>query len=143
MTRALLAAFLLSLLAPPAHAQAPGGWDGAFWIWDAPEANRIAQNNAPRYLRRAFDLGSKPKQAELKISVDNLYEVWVNGQLVGKHNEWQAAKKYDVAKHLVQGGNVLAIKATNQGGVAGAIARLRITGADGKITTIGTDAPQR
>ena len=54
-------------------------------------------------------------------------------------NEWTTVEKYDVAKHLVVGKNVLAIQATNQGGVAGAIARLHIRTADKKDLFIVTD----
>jgi quinoprotein glucose dehydrogenase len=130
----------LALASASALAQAPAGWEGAFWVWDQPEANVIAQSNDPRYLRRVFTLADKPAKAELKITADNHYEVFVNGRRVGADGEWSTVEKYDVAKLLVPGKNLLAIKATNQGGPAGVFARLRVQGNDVKELILGTDA---
>jgi putative membrane-bound dehydrogenase-like protein len=136
----LLAALLFVSLTTPAWAQkAANSWGGAAWVWDEPDANKVTQNNDPRYLRRTFELSAKPLAAELWITVDNHYIVYVNGQKVGEDSEWSTVEKYDVAKHLVVGKNVLAIKATNQGGVAGAIARLYIKNSDKKNLYIVTD----
>ncbi len=107
-----------------------GNWANAMWVWDEADANKAPQNNEPRFLRQAFDLAAKPQAAELWVTADNLYTVYVNGQKVGDGKEWSQIDKYNVAKHLVVGKNVLAIKATNQGGVAGAIARLHVKTAD-------------
>src|ERR1043165_3443348 len=115
------------------------GWGGASWVWDEPDANKVAQNNDPRYLRRSFELSAKVVQAQLWITADNHYVVYVNGQKVGEDAEWNSVEKYDVARHLVVGKNVLAIQAKNQGGVAGVIARLHITTADKKDLFIVTD----
>ena len=115
------------------------GWGGAMWVWDEPDANKVPQNNEPRYLRLAFTLTATPMQAELWVTADNHYVAYVNGQKVGEDAEWATVEKYEVAKHLVVGKNVLAIKATNQGGVAGAIARLHIKTADKKDLYVVTD----
>jgi putative membrane-bound dehydrogenase-like protein len=114
-------------------------WADAKWIWDEPDANKNAQTNDPRYLRLSFNLDAKPQAAELWITVDNVYVAYVNGQKVGTDAEWSTVEKYDVAKHLVVGKNVLAIQATNQDGVAGAIARLHIKTADKKDLFVVTD----
>ena len=103
-------------LTSSAAAQDAKGWAGAMWVWDEPNANTVTQSNDPRFLRLAFDLAAKPTQAELWITVDNVYTAYVNGKKVGSDAEWSTVEKYDVAKHLVVGKNVLAIKATNQGG---------------------------
>src|SRR5437667_7091839 len=100
MMRALL--FLSCLSFASILAQTPSGWDGAFWVWDQPEANKIAQTNDPRYLRRVFTLAARPTKAELKITVDNHYEVFVNGHKVGTDGEWATVEKYEVAQHLIQ-----------------------------------------
>ncbi|MBI3821696.1 MAG: hypothetical protein HY289_03340, partial [Planctomycetes bacterium] len=114
-------------------------WADAMWIWDEADANKVPQNNEPRYLRLSFNLSAAPQAAELWVTADNLYVAHVNGVKVGDGKEWAIVDKYDVAKHLVAGKNVLAIKATNQGGVAGAIARLHIKTADKKDLFIVTD----
>src|ERR1019366_8444252 len=120
-------------------AQNANSWAGARWVWDEPDANKVPQNNDPRYLRLSFDLAAKPAQAELWITADNIYTAYVNGQKVGTDAEWSTVEKYDVAKHLIAGKNVLAIEARNQGGVAGVIARLHIKTADKKDLFVVTD----
>lgn len=123
-----------------ALAQSPTpGWGSARWVWDEADANTVAQSNEPRYLRRTFDLGAKATKAELWITVDNHYVAYVNGHQVGSDAEWNSVEKYDVARHLVVGKNVLAVIAKNQGGVAGAIARLHVVTSDKKELLVGTD----
>jgi putative heme-binding domain-containing protein len=136
----LLAAIALTLLVTWSLAQPTpqSGWANAQWIWDEPDAHKTPQNNEPRYLRLNFTLDAKPSAAELWATADNTYVAYVNGQKVGDGNEWASVQKYDVAKHLVVGKNVVAIKATNQGGVAGAIARLHVKTADKKDVFIVT-----
>ena len=56
-------------------------------------------------------MAGKAVQAELWITVDNHYTVYVNGQKVGSDGQWETVEKYDVTKHLVAGKNVLAIVA--------------------------------
>src|SRR5438552_1213958 len=115
MRNLFLSVVLIASISLPTFAQNPG-WASASWVWDEADANKITQNNEPRYLRCAFDLAAKPSAAELWITVDNVYIAYVNGQKVGEDAEWATVEKYDVGKHLVVGKNVLAIKATNQGG---------------------------
>jgi putative membrane-bound dehydrogenase-like protein len=131
---------LLAVLvfASPAFAQS-NSWGGAMWVWDEADADKVVQNDEPRFLRCTFDLAAKPTAAELWITADNLYDVQVNGHAAGSGNEWSKVGSYNVAKHLVAGKNVVAIKATNQGGVAGAIARLHIKTADKKDLFVVTN----
>lgn len=132
----------LALLAVAQNA-APTGWAGASWVWDQPDAHQVAQSNDPRYLRRTFTLPGKATKAELWITADNHYTVYLNSQKIGADGEWSTVEKYDVAKHLVSGKNVLAIQVKNQGGPAGIIARLHIKTADGKDQYIVTDPQTR
>ncbi len=143
MNRTLLSVVALFTIAAWTLAQSPTGWAGAQWVWDEANANSATQNNEPRYLRLAFTLNTKPRQAELWVTVDNHYVAYVNGQKVGQDAEWSTVEQIDVAKHLVVGKNVLAIKATNQGGVAGAIARLVVKTDDKKETVIATNDKTR
>src|SRR3954451_10700273 len=98
---AVLATCSFGLASTPA--QTPDGWDGAFWVWDQPGANKVPQSNEPRYVRRLFTLAGKPAEAELKITADNIYEAYINGHKVGSDGEWSTVEKYDVARHLVPG----------------------------------------
>jgi serine/threonine protein kinase/formylglycine-generating enzyme required for sulfatase activity/tetratricopeptide (TPR) repeat protein len=119
------------------------GWSCARWVWDQANANTVEQTNDPRFLRRVFTLAAKPLTAELWVSVDNEYTVYVNGQEIGTGTEWSKVGRYDVARHLVAGKNVLAIRATNHGGVAGVLARLHVVTTERKELVVGTDDQTR
>jgi len=136
-----LAAIAVTTLVTWAIAQptAPTGWANAQWIWDEADANTVAQDNEPRYVRMPFMLTSKPTSAVLWITVDNQFTAYINGQKVGNDSAWESVERYDVAKHLVVGKNVVAFMAKNQGGVAGAIARLHLKTAEKKDVFIVTD----
>jgi putative heme-binding domain-containing protein len=118
--------FLCCATLAPAQTGSLKGWGGAAWVWDQPDANRTEQSRDPRYLRRRFELPARPAHADLWITADDHYVVYLNGQKVGADGDWQTVEKYDVAKFLNAGKNVLAIEARNNGGPAGVIARLRI-----------------
>lgn len=103
-------------------------WESARWIWDSPEAARGNQDDEPRYFRFVIELSGKPKRAELRVSVDNVGVTFVNGHQLGTNEPWMSPAQYDLSKHLQAGENVIAIKATNQGGAAGLLASLVIDG---------------
>ena len=109
------------------------------WVWDEADANTVAQSNSPRYLRHSFIVNGKVLSATLHVTADNHYVAYVNGYKAGADGEWATIEKYDVAKHLVEGKNVLAIKATNQGGVAGVTAWLQITTSEKKSLLVALD----
>src|SRR5262249_18844636 len=137
-----LAIGLVVIVAARAQNASPG-WGDAAWIWDEPDADKTPQTNEPRYVRRTFNLNGKPAQAELWITADNHYTAYINGHKVGADGEWSTVEKYQVAKYLVPGKNVLAILAKNEGGPAGLIARLHVRTADKKSLLIGTDSKTR
>ncbi len=139
-----LAACLFSLVTSFSLAQNTSkGWGPAMWVWDHADAHQVAQTNDPRFLRKTFELKAKPTSAELWVTADNRYVAFVNGQKVGAGSDWSKVEKIDVAKHLVVGKNVLAIEVRNEGGVAGAIARLHVKTADQKEQFIVTDATMK
>ncbi len=145
MKKLLLFLAVLTLGALPlalAQTRSPG-WGSARWIWDQADGNSAVQTDDPRYLRRMFDLAGKPAKAELWITADNEYTVYVNGQKVGHGTEWSKVDHYDVSRHLGMGKNMLAIVARNHGGPAGVIARLHVVTADKKNVVVGTDDQTR
>ncbi len=109
----------------PSEAQ-PG--QAVMWIWFN-EGNPAEDAPAEtRYFRRVFKI-DRPTQivvdeAELDITADNAFTVWVNGAEVGRGTEWQRVYRFDVRKHLVQGDNVIAVEAKNTEGPAGLLVRL-------------------
>ena len=103
-------------------------WQSARWIWDSPEAAKGNQTNEPRFFRFVIDLEEKPRRSELRVSVDNVGVTFVNGHQLGTSEPWMSPAQYEISKHLRIGENVIAVKATNQGGAAGLLSSLVIDG---------------
>ncbi len=126
---AILPCIWLIGLAAGAHAQVPE-FDQAQWIWFAGDDTRKPPA-ATRYFRAAWNLpaGLKPKAAELLITADNLYTVWLNGKPVGESetsgSAWRQPKRFDVSTLVAPGRNVLAVEAINTlPGAAGLLVQL-------------------
>ena len=103
----------------------------AHWIW----AERTASEQTVG-LRGAFTLAQVPHNATLYITADDFFTCYVNGKQVEQSVPnpadtfvWKHVHRQNIARYLQVGKNVIALKALNNGGQAGAIARLE---ADGK-----------
>jgi hypothetical protein len=71
------------------------------------EANRYL------YFRRTFDIKDDVRQAVIDVSADGRYQLFVNGQLVGRgparcSSSWQYYDSYDIQPYLHSGRNVIA-----------------------------------
>src|SRR5438128_4469353 len=86
------------------------------WIW-FDEGDPVSSAPAEtRYFRHVFTVEQLPAKADLDITADNAFIVWVNGVRVGSGDQWQQLYRFDVRKHLKQGKNLLAVEARNEGG---------------------------
>jgi hypothetical protein len=92
----------------------------AYWIWYPDDQGTAAD----RFFRRAFELGDVSSKGRLRITCDNAYTAYVNGQRIGAGNNWERVQEYDVGPYLKHGANVIAIAAHNDGDAAGLIAVL-------------------
>ncbi len=119
--------------------------EGASWIW-TPEASPPVAPSEPRAFRttRTAPAGKAAMSAEILITADDSYRLWVNGRLLGStagaENEWQQSRLFETA--LDPARNVFAVRTTNGGGSpAGLIATIRIRYDDGsdETFTTGTD----
>ncbi|MDX1965510.1 MAG: HEAT repeat domain-containing protein [Pirellulales bacterium] len=120
----------ISVAAPPL--------EKAQWIWHADLPANAPTD--PVYFRAQFPLAGQVKSAELQITCDNHYEVFVNGHKVGQDGEWQNLEAIDVQKQLVQGQNVLAVIGRNESvGPAALAAQLVIQLADKSTVIVATD----
>ncbi len=142
--RVLLFAFLA--LALGARAQ-PVDFGSGEWIWSAPPAGRPAldQPAGTVWFRASVAVSEKAqiRSAELIITADNLYAAYLNGQFVGESaadpNAWNRAKRFQVARLLSAGHNVIAIEAVNTApGPAGLLARLVVELTDGQKADLTT-----
>ena len=108
------------------------------WIWHA-NGGKAPGNNERRFFRKTFTLDAKPTKATLAATVDNEGTAFVNAKSVATIVSWEQAVTVDVTADLKAGENILALRGINHGGVAGVVARLELTFADGKKTFIVTD----
>ncbi len=111
--------------------------------------------NATRLFRRVFEVGpAGVRRADLHIFADAKYQLWINGNYLGRgptffHPHRRPVDKYDVSKHLVAGKNVIAVL-VHASGIAlhnyipsdlpGLLARLDIKFAGGRRFALVSDA---
>jgi len=107
------------------------------WIW-FPESVTEAQNQR-RYFRRSWSLPWRSEKAVLQITVDDEFELRINGRKVATGTTWRDYKTCDVTRHLRKGPNSLRIQARNHGGHAGVILVAEATGPSGQIVRLVTD----
>ena len=101
----------------------------AKWIWNSGQINGNTPHGSVHF-RKRFSL-PKPVVAELVLAADDEFEVYFNGELIGYGNGYRKLTKIDLTPQLVDGENLLAIRATNIEGNTGAlaaIARFRLEG---------------
>jgi len=118
---------------------------GANWIW-YPDGDPASSAPAGvRYLRRAFDLpaGEPTGRAELQITADDAFTVFVNGAEVARSpavaNSWSTASIVDVSSVVRPGANLIAVEAVNtSAGPAGLLAELAVEGS-GRRFELATD----
>ncbi len=102
------------------------------WIWGQDQ-------DKTQYVRRTFALNAPLKAAHLFASCDNILKLWINGTEIASSSEWQTPVSKDVLARLKIGGkNVIAVQASNAGGVSALVVKLVLTSADGKSAVIMT-----
>ncbi len=102
------------------------------WIWTAHVGNRQTI-----YLRRVLPLAAPPQAAELYVTADNRFILYINGRRIaatGRHigspasPRWRHPRRLTITADLHAGNNVFAIRAKNRGGAAGIILWLLAAG---------------
>lgn len=75
----------------------------------------------------------------MRITADNSYELFLDGQDIGRGSDWQVLIEYDVSLLLTPGEHVLAVSALNDFDLAGFLFGLRVVFADGLVLEILSD----
>ncbi|MCX7824729.1 MAG: HEAT repeat domain-containing protein [Verrucomicrobiae bacterium] len=123
-------------------------FEGAKWIWYSREPMPLSQSfrAGVHYFRGTLTLPARAqvRSAEMVITADNLYTVYINGKLAGEGhpdpNKWNQPKWFDVAAMLVLGRNVVAVEAVNtMPGAAALIVKLVARLADGNEVVLISD----
>jgi HEAT repeat protein len=127
----------------------PVTFDGCYWIWSFPDPgqNSVSYPGGAWYFRAALAVAEKspPPAAEMFVTADNLFTLYVNGKLVGQSyanpNWWHRPKRFDVSKFLLPGRNVIAVEAINTvPGPAGLLVKLVGRTAGGQPLACVSDA---
>ena len=110
------------------------------WIWSVHFSDRQVCR-----LRRSFFIpgGSPITQARLKITADNGYTVYLDGEEVGRGGDPNDLAEYDLTWQMTPGWHVLAVEAFNDAFDAGMIAGLRVDLANGNKVEVFSDATWR
>jgi len=112
------------------------------WIW-LDKGNPAREASAGScYFRRVFTVDSnrKIKSAQVQMTADNQFELWVNGKRAGSGDNWRQSYNMDVTSLVQPGDNILAVKAVNTvAGPAGLIGTLRVTYEKGDNLNVSTD----
>jgi putative membrane-bound dehydrogenase-like protein len=111
----------------------------ANWVWfDEGDPLQSAPNDTV-YFRRTFDENFELLQAEIHITCDNAFVLFINGKRIGSGGDWKDGKVFDLTQHLRRGKNAIAIEARNEGGPAGLVAWLVRLTKPGNHYTVLTD----
>jgi hypothetical protein len=126
-----------------ANVPPPPTLSGVNWIW-YPEgpAGGATFPAETRYFRDTVDIpaGKTIKSAQMVITADDSYLLYVNGTRTAQGDSWQQAQLVDLSNVLQAGSNTLAVSATNgSASPAGLIATLEVQFTDGSSLQVDTD----
>ena len=98
-------------------------WSDAQWIWSQEDNPASSATPATRYFRRSFTVADtgEVESAPCIVTADNEFVMFVNGQSVYSDDAvdgWRSGEVFDIAQHLQNGNNVLALRAVNGGTAA-------------------------
>ncbi len=96
----------------------------------------VLPDPGPRYFRNKFSLSNeKIESAEVLISVDHSYTLYLNGKSIAKGENWKKVSKIDIKEYLQQGENTIAIEGVNEGPIpnpAGVLFAMQISTSSGE-----------
>ncbi|MBD3174851.1 MAG: rhamnosidase, partial [Armatimonadia bacterium] len=120
----------------PVDEEVAEGLRSAQWIWHPTTRG----GGETVLLRTETDLADREvASAEMVVSVDDIYTLYVNGVALGGDDEWESLDTFDLTEHLVPGMNTVALEVTNEtDGPCGAVAALTVEFADGEIGEVVT-----
>ena len=112
-------------------------WGVGSWIWASETHDKQTV-----HLWRAFEIpqGATVAKAELRITVDNAYKLFLDGRELGMGSDWRSLTEYDISQILDPGRHVLAVDAFNDNREAGLLFGLKIELTDGRVMTISSDS---
>jgi signal transduction histidine kinase len=130
---------LIWALTTTVHAEDPAPPDDhgvGKWIWAAQTHDR----QECRFLKRfSIPQETRVESAIMRVTADNSYHLFLDGQPIGQGGDWRSLIEYDVRLLLTPGEHVIGVSALNDFDVAGLILGLRIHFSNGQDLKIDTD----
>ncbi|PWH84442.1 hypothetical protein DIS18_07915 [Algibacter marinivivus] len=117
----------------------------AIRIWHLEEVlgRVVLPEPGKRYFRKSFNISKEAiNKAEILISVDNSYVLYLNGKKISQNKNWKEVDKIDVSEQLHPGKNTIAIIGENGGAIAnpaGILFAFKIDYESGKSTLLKSD----
>ena len=88
------------------------------------------------WARHIINLDKAPSKAAVRISVDDMADLIVNGQRLGRSNGHKTVSEFQIAKYLKKGENVITFEVINGTGPTGLVYTVDV---DGKVYPSGKD----
>ncbi|HZL80052.1 MAG TPA: ATP-binding protein, partial [Candidatus Limnocylindrales bacterium] len=110
------------------------------WIWAAETADR---QTVRFWTTFEIPRATRVTKARLRITGDNEYILFLDGQELGRDAEWRHLYEYDITALLKPGHHVLAVEGYNSSREAGMLLGLRIGLADGRVVGVKSDESWR
>ena len=89
------------------------------------QAETLPKKAEQVFVRRTFYVEGLPVSAELKLKVDDAYNIFLNGEYISNFaadsTEWEQERLHDLTEYLRSGKNVLAIEAKDRDETGGGI----------------------
>lgn len=106
------------------------------WIWD-----KETHDKQTCHFWRRFDIppGGDVIHAQLRITADNAYTVYLDGRELGRGSDWKTLSAYDLSWLLPPGPHVVAVDGFNDVAKAGIIAGFHAELADGRTVQFRSD----
>ncbi|XZE51897.1 c-type cytochrome [Planctomycetaceae bacterium SH139] len=117
---------------PPIAASAWNAGPTPKWIWGPDE-------NQPYRLAIEFE-ATTTTAGMLRASCDNVMVVYLNDRRLAGSDSWEETTEIDLSQALVEGRNRLEVAVSNQGGVAGFVAKLGLVQSGQPVRWIVSDA---
>jgi len=106
------------------------------WIWDSETRNKQTCR-----LWTSFHIpkGSPVADARLRMTADNGYRVFLDGQEIGRGSDYRTLSDYDLRGVVTPGHHALAVEAFNDNLGAGMVLGLRAILEDGQVIEVASD----
>jgi signal transduction histidine kinase len=106
------------------------------WIWD-----KVTRDKQTCRFWKSFELPQNQPvvRAELNLTVDNGYDLFLDGRKIGHGLDWKWLSTYDLSYVLPPGRHVLAVEGFNEVQKAGLILGLRMQLANGEVREVASD----